>query len=192
MQYDMQQHGMQHDLQQPHYTHAPYLNGRIKSEANSERGVSPHPSDPSSRYSSQPAPSIPSYPQMANSLQNGMRYPSPSAMQAPMPMLNNSYIPPHPPPTDHTYQQQGQQNQQVQSNGGRPTGESGPPKAFACSTCGKGFARRSDLARHGMGLAVYSALFHVLTLLQNVFIAAYVHMCVNIRVAASSLSSVRR
>ena len=22
-------------------------------------------------------------------------------------------------------------------------------KAFACSTCGKGFARRSDLARHG-------------------------------------------
>ncbi|KAJ9666628.1 hypothetical protein H2201_003287 [Coniosporium apollinis] len=148
MQYDMQQHGMQHDLQQPHYTHAPYLNGRIKSEANSERGVSPHPSDPSSRYSSQPAPSIPSYPQMANSLQNGMRYPSPSAMQAPMTMLNNSYIPPHPPPTDHTYQQQGQQDQQVQSNGGRPTGESGPPKAFACSTCGKGFARRSDLARH--------------------------------------------
>lgn len=24
------------------------------------------------------------------------------------------------------------------------------PKAFACSTCAKGFARRSDLARHGL------------------------------------------
>lgn len=30
----------------------------------------------------------------------------------------------------------------------RPKNE-GAPKAFACSTCQKGFARRSDLARHG-------------------------------------------
>ena len=28
-------------------------------------------------------------------------------------------------------------------------GSNGSVKAFACTTCGKGFARRSDLARHG-------------------------------------------
>lgn len=30
-----------------------------------------------------------------------------------------------------------------------------PAKAFACSTCSKGFARRSDLARHGMRMSLY-------------------------------------
>lgn len=37
--------------------------------------------------------------------------------------------------------------QQQDMNGSRPQSEA--PKAFACSTCAKGFARRSDLARHG-------------------------------------------
>ena len=37
--------------------------------------------------------------------------------------------------------------QQHDINGSRPQSEA--PKAFACSTCAKGFARRSDLARHG-------------------------------------------
>lgn len=39
------------------------------------------------------------------------------------------------------------QIQQQDANGLRPQSEA--PKAFACSTCAKGFARRSDLARHG-------------------------------------------
>lgn len=37
--------------------------------------------------------------------------------------------------------------QQQDITGSRPQSEA--PKAFACSTCAKGFARRSDLARHG-------------------------------------------
>ncbi|KAF2786982.1 hypothetical protein K505DRAFT_258710 [Melanomma pulvis-pyrius CBS 109.77] len=138
------QHTMQHDLQPQHFGAPPYLNGRIKSENGSERGVSPHPSD-SSRYSSQQPQQLPPYPPMPTHGMNGMRYPSPTQMQAPMPLLNNnSYIPS---PPDHTYAPQAP-DQQNQQPGGRPASETGPPKAFACSTCGKGFARRSDLARH--------------------------------------------
>jgi uncharacterized Zn-finger protein len=56
---------------------------------------------------------------------------------------------PNPQP-DQTYapQQQQQQSTPAPQANGRAT-DTGPPKAFACSTCGKGFARRSDLARHG-------------------------------------------
>ncbi|KAK1917473.1 hypothetical protein P3342_000186 [Pyrenophora teres f. teres] len=94
---------MQHAMQQQHFGAPPsYLNGsHIKSENGSERGVSPHPSD-SSRYSSQqPQQQLPSYPSIPQQHMNGLRYPSPSQMQAPMPMLNNSnYIPT--PQTTHT------------------------------------------------------------------------------------------
>jgi hypothetical protein len=142
------QHAMQHELQQQHYGAPPYINGRIKSENGSERGVSPHQSD-SSRYSSQQPPQI-SYPPMPGHNMNGMRYPSPTQMQAPIPMMNNSNYIPNPP--EHTYPQQQTPDQQNQQSGGRPASDTGPPKAFPCSTCGKGFARRSDLARHGKEL----------------------------------------
>ena len=147
---------MQHAMQPQHFGAPPsYLNGgHIKSENGSERGVSPHPSD-SSRYSSQqPQQQLPSYPSIPQQHMNGLRYPSPSQMQATMPMLNNSNYIPNPP--DHAYAQQQQQmadaQVQHQHNGVRPASDTGPPKAFACSTCGKGFARRSDLARHGKKL----------------------------------------
>jgi len=139
--YDMQ-HTMQHDLSQAHNQAAyppPYLNGRIKSETNSERGVSPHPSD--ARY--QPQPQQMAYQPMSNGY-DPMRYPSPSAgqmgVQSQLLAYNASQqaADPYAQPTGST-----------PPANGRQAGDSGPPKAFACSTCGKGFARRSDLARHG-------------------------------------------
>jgi uncharacterized Zn-finger protein len=143
------QHAMQHDMQQQHFGAPPYINGRIKSENGSERGVSPHPSD-SSRYSSQQPQQIPPYPPMPTHNMTPMRYPSPTQMQTQMtPLLNNNNYIPNPP--DHTYQQEQAQGQHPPP-GGRPASETGPPKAFPCSTCGKGFARRSDLARHGKEL----------------------------------------
>jgi len=84
---------------------------------------------------------------MAGAYANDMRYPSPSAMQVSAPLMN--YGTPNP-PSEHNYGQPAQQDQQSASGGRTASIDSGPPKAFACSTCSKGFARRSDLARHGM------------------------------------------
>jgi hypothetical protein len=139
--YDMQ-HTMQHDLSQAHNQAAyppPYLNGRIKSETNSERGVSPHPSD--NRYP--PQPQQIAYTTMSNGYDQ-MRYPSPVAGQMGVPQQLMAYN--QSAPTD---QYAPQHSATSTPTNGRQPGESGPPKAFACSTCGKGFARRSDLARHG-------------------------------------------
>lgn len=153
---------MNHDMPGAHYAtqnnlYVPNGNGRIKSENGSERGVSPHTSEHSSRYSSQtPQNNHNHMAYLANQIQNGIpRYPSPSMQQqSNMPLIQHTY---HPNAgSDQSYQQQAQmgavqtpmQQDQTQIDGSRPSG-SGLPKAFACSTCAKGFARRSDLARHG-------------------------------------------
>ncbi|KAF2765864.1 hypothetical protein EJ03DRAFT_345450 [Teratosphaeria nubilosa] len=141
-----------HYAQQTLYV--PNGNSRIKSENGSERGVSPHTSEHSSRYSSQ-TPNNHAMAYLANQMQNGgvPRYPSPTMQQqGNMPLIQHSY---HPNAVTDPYQQQtpmgAVQNSVVQDQstpeGGRPSG-SGLPKAFACGTCQKGFARRSDLARH--------------------------------------------
>lgn len=156
---------MNHDMNgTPHFAqqnlYVPNGNSRIKSENGSDRGVSPHTSADSSRYSSQTPQNHLGY-NLANTLTNGItginRYPSPSQQQQGnmIPMLQHSY---HPNPNqDQSYQQaqlgavqQAVQQDQASMDGGRAsTGSAGLPKAFACSTCSKGFARRSDLARHG-------------------------------------------
>jgi len=149
---------MHHDMSTTHYgsqnLYVPNGNSRIKSENGSERAISPHNSEQSSRYSSQtPQQNNMSY--LANQLTGIPRYPSPSMQQqSNMPIIQHSY---HPNAgVDQSYQQQAQmgavqtptQQDQLNTDGSRPSG-SGLPKAFACSTCAKGFARRSDLARHG-------------------------------------------
>lgn len=153
---------MNHDMNTaPHYSqqslYVPNGNSRIKSENGSERGISPHTSDQSSRYSSQTPQNL-GFSQLANQLSNGMRYPSPQLQQQNnmTPLIQHSYHPNATP--DQGYQQQASlgavqtpvSTDQSQIDGGRAsTGSSGLPKAFSCSTCQKGFARRSDLARHG-------------------------------------------
>lgn len=80
---------------------------------------------------------------------NGMHYPSPPSIQAPMPMMHHQ-----PYPMDNGFDNRGIQQDNRSQGRSTPAESQAPPpppatKAFPCSTCGKAFARRSDLARHG-------------------------------------------
>ncbi|KAI9806071.1 MAG: hypothetical protein M1833_004478 [Piccolia ochrophora] len=112
------------------------VTGRSPSESGSERGGSPYGTDHTGRFTSRSAPPLHA---LAN-LSNGLRYPSPTAMQSSLPMLQTGFM-----------HGNGFENGVIQ-NGmhgpGRPVSGSPTQKAFPCSSCGKGFARRSDLARH--------------------------------------------
>ena len=134
-----------------HHQHQHHHLGLVKHEPSMDRSGSPHMSEHSS-YS-------------AHSLSRA--YPSPTAMQAPMQIPNHMHnamqmggfadmsgmgsvpsmamhhIPQQSPQQQHQQQHQHQHQQQQQQQ------QQAPVKAYPCSTCGKGFARRSDLARHG-------------------------------------------
>ncbi|KAG4284063.1 hypothetical protein FPRO06_08442 [Fusarium proliferatum] len=115
--------------------HQQYQHAFVKHEPGMERSASPHGSEHS---------------QYSNPHSIARAYPSPSTMQAPMHMPN---------PMSAAMTMQGYP--EMPNMGGMPhmhmqqMPQQPPPppqqpiKAYPCSTCGKGFARRSDLARHG-------------------------------------------
>lgn len=116
--------------------------GGPTSEASSELDNS---SDHSSEYSSRSGKPL----QGMAWVQNPVPHPSSGDSQQPMPYLASSYD------THQMGQGTGYQNairsydhpEPLHSNKASSGGEA--VKAFACQSCGKGFARRSDLARHG-------------------------------------------
>ncbi|KAL4722410.1 hypothetical protein ACLX1H_010762 [Fusarium chlamydosporum] len=117
--------------------HHQYQHSFVKHEPGMERSASPHGSEHS---------------QYSNPHSIARAYPSPSTMQAPMhipnPMPTAMGIPGYPEMPNmggmpHMHMQHMPQQQQHQ-----PPPPQQPIKAYPCSTCGKGFARRSDLARH--------------------------------------------
>jgi hypothetical protein len=144
------------------------------SETGSERGGSPHDSE-HSRYSA------PRLGQM-NGMNGGMRYPSPTAMQNPLPMLQQPYRP------------DGFENSMMQQENNRgpsrQSGDGAAQKAFPCSTCGKGFARRSDLARHGRCFQIPKSSSKLI-FQQNESIVVFDLTSVIILAVTSSSSSVR-
>lgn len=149
---------------------------RLPSDSDSELLASPYGSD-SSRYmprhnqGMQPMTNIP----------DGFQYPSPTAMQAQLPMLQNGLMAQG--SFDNGYAQDDLQGS------GRPALGSPTHKAFPCSSCGKGFARRSDLARHGQWSWSCSCLTSCSRPLQRESIPACVLMCAIIQDVTSSSSS---
>ena len=103
---------------------AAQMNARTNSDMGSDQSSSSSHKPPFHRMSNYPT---------------NMTYTS-SVQQQGSQMMSNGFLPGD--TQEDGYTQSGD------SNSGRPTSD-GAPKAFACSTCAKGFARRSDLARHG-------------------------------------------
>lgn len=145
---------------QQHLAQAAQTHGRTVSEAGSELE---NTSDQSSGYSSRSANPLQTMP----TLPNGLHYPQPSQLEQPVSMLPDAYMVQglgvengytHSQiPEDHALLSEQHHDMNRPSLGVEPT------KAFSCATCLKGFARRSDLARHGKPCRTLRAPRSILT-----------------------------
>ena len=129
-----------------HLNKAVHLHSRMGSDTGSDVGNN---SDHSSVYSSRSTKALQALPHMPN----GLRYPSPSQLQHPIAMLASGYPPPNL-GLENGYAHgphRGPEHHRTAhfDDSGPVSGGNDSVKAFACTTCNKGFARRSDLARHG-------------------------------------------
>lgn len=118
------------------------LNARNAAAADAELRRQLHQSmqmDGGVAYAMNQGPAMGHHQQHPMQAPNGMPYGALGQAQHNPQLYAQNFIPRH-----------GGQNHLADDNFGamRPKNE-GAPKAFACSTCQKGFARRSDLARHG-------------------------------------------
>lgn len=90
---------------------------------------------------------------MSTTMRNTTGYPSPSELQQPISMLRSGYgegsydniYVQKPSPSPPKYQS----GSKGDNTANETSASNGNAKTFPCATCGKGFARRSDLARHG-------------------------------------------
>ena len=124
---------------QQHLAEATHSNGGGYSESGSDQGISPQ---------SRSCQSL----RALSNMGGAGRFPSPPRSQQSISLMPDSFIQPNIAPDNgfgNKYQHDGQQSDQA-LGGSRLSDNNGTVKAFACSTCQKGFARRSDLARHGM------------------------------------------
>ena len=128
---------------QLHQQYAHVVQDRPNSDTGSEIESS---SEQSSGYSSRSARPLQAMPQLPN-LPNDIRYHSPSQVDHSMSLLASGY-PQQGLGLENEYGQEPYQDSQGH-HANRSSGGNEAVKAFACATCGKGFARRSDLARHG-------------------------------------------
>ena len=168
---------------QHHINQLPQIHGQPYLDSSSDRGNSPHTSDHSSRYSNRPGEPLQRLANMASNTQ----FATPPQIPQTMPMLPGNYMNHNGlPGGDPTYVDITHSESAVKPPGNQ--GSSQSAKAFACSNCGKAFARRSDLARHGQFMP-HSPCYrsHAKMCTQNVSILAFDHMFANIQDATSNL-----